>query len=84
MVDKLTNFISFFRPDYVMWNNLVLRSVYSKIMHIERINIIEKVYVNKFQLESLKNDLWQERCKKPLTNLSTEEIWDYMNSKNQV
>ena len=57
MVDKLTNFISFFRPDYVMWNNLVLRSVYSKIMHIERINIIEKVYVNKFQLESLKNDL---------------------------
>ena len=43
-----------FRSDYVIWKNFVMGSVYSKIMYLERINIIEKVYANKFQTRIVK------------------------------
>ena len=46
-----------FRSDYVIWNNLVLGSFYSKIMYSERINTIENVYANKFHANRQKNDL---------------------------
>ena len=41
---------------------------------------MEKLYVNKFQLESSKNYLWTERCAKPFMNISNKWIWDYVNS----
>ena len=48
MADKLTNLVSFFKGDYVTWKNFVPRSVYSKIMYLERVNVIEKLYANEF------------------------------------
>ena len=54
MTDQLNNFMSFFMNDYFMWMNSVQGSVYSKMMYLDRINIIEKIYANKFQLESSK------------------------------